>query len=113
MAAALAAGPGAVVSHAGAAAFHRLNGLAAASHVPELIVPRDRYPRLSGVVVHRCGPLSPQDRPPYVGHWRRSRWPSVVSSSQTALDGLCAKNRQKPFQATWRYADAPRNRALG
>ena len=61
MAAALAAGPGAVVSHAGAAAFHRLNGLAAASHVPELIVPRDRYPRLSGVVVHRCGPLSPQD----------------------------------------------------
>ncbi len=61
LAAALAAGPCAVISHAGAAAFHRLDGLTVASHLPELIVPRDRHPRLSGVVFHRCGPLSSQD----------------------------------------------------
>ena len=55
LAAALAAGPCAVISHAGAAAFHRLDGPVVASRLPELIVPRDRHPRLSGVVVHRCG----------------------------------------------------------
>jgi hypothetical protein len=61
VAAALAAGPWAVISHTGAAAFNRLEGVGVGSRVPELIVPRDRHPRLSRVVVHRCGPLSPQD----------------------------------------------------
>jgi hypothetical protein len=61
LAAALAAGPCAIISHAGAAAFHKLDGRVVASQLPELIVPRDRHPRLSRVVVHRCGPLSSQD----------------------------------------------------
>ena len=94
LAAALAAGPCAVISHAGAAAFHRLDGLTVASHLPELIVPRDHHPRLSGVVFHRCGPLSSTGRHSQVrsagylsrpGHW--STWRPLRASSFGADPG--------------------------
>jgi very-short-patch-repair endonuclease len=60
-AAALAVGPYAVISHAGAAALHDLYGAAVGPAVPELLVPPDRNPCLSGVLVHRLGPLSTSD----------------------------------------------------
>lgn len=60
LAAVLAAGPGAVASHATAA---RLLGLQRAP-VPEAVeitVPRPRHPRLAGVAVHQSRELSPLD----------------------------------------------------
>ena len=61
VAAALAAGPDAVVSHRAAASIHRLHGISGGPIAPELTVPRQQFPRLSGVVIHRAGPLPRED----------------------------------------------------
>ena len=59
VAASLAAGPDAVVSHRAAAAVHRFKGVALPP--PELTVPRLRRVRLGGVRVHRSGDLDLAD----------------------------------------------------
>jgi hypothetical protein len=61
VAAALAAGPYAVVSHRAAAVLHHLSGITTALIVPELTVPPQHRPRLAGVVVHRGARLPAQD----------------------------------------------------
>jgi Transcriptional regulator, AbiEi antitoxin len=61
VAAALAVGPDAVISHNGAAVLHRMYGAVARPCAPELIVPRDRHPSLSGAFIHRIGPLPAPD----------------------------------------------------
>jgi predicted transcriptional regulator of viral defense system len=60
VAAALAVGPDAVISHTGAATLHRLN-VVGPTRLPELTVPMHHHPRLAGVTLHRRGPLSRQD----------------------------------------------------
>ncbi len=57
--AALAAGPGAVVSHASAAAVHRFEY--GGTGLVELTVRRSSYVRPPGVVVHRVADLGPED----------------------------------------------------
>jgi very-short-patch-repair endonuclease len=61
VAAALAAGPHAVISHTAAAVLHRLAGIRLAAMVPELTVAHPHHPKLAGVVVHRGAPLPAQD----------------------------------------------------
>ena len=61
VAAALAVGPEAVISHSGAAALHRLHVVGPAVTLPELTVPLHHHPRLAGVALHRRGPLPGQD----------------------------------------------------
>lgn len=58
LAACLAVGEGAAVSHRAAAAFGRLVGFE--STILEITVPRGRRPRLRGVIVHQM-PLAPVD----------------------------------------------------
>jgi very-short-patch-repair endonuclease len=65
VAAALAAGPGAAISHASAAAVHRLYG--ARPGRPELTLPSGSYSRLAGVVTHRRADLAPPDVVPAYG----------------------------------------------
>lgn len=60
VAAALAAGSEAVVSHRSAAAIHRFPGVTI-GNLPELTVHRDRNLRLQGVEVHRVGPVTARD----------------------------------------------------
>jgi hypothetical protein len=59
MAAALAAGPDAVISHMAAANVHRFSGMAPSG--PELTLPRARRVELSGVRVHRSERLDDVD----------------------------------------------------
>jgi Transcriptional regulator, AbiEi antitoxin len=59
MAAALAAGPDAVVSHRSAATIHGFTGLIA--DLPELTVPHERRLQLAGVRIHRSRNLAPGD----------------------------------------------------
>jgi very-short-patch-repair endonuclease len=59
MAAALAAGPDAVVSHRSAAVIHGFAGLI--DDLPELTVPNERRRRLADVRVHRSRRLTPED----------------------------------------------------
>lgn len=59
MAATLAAGPKAVISHSSAAAIHRFYGIVESR--PELTVPLDRCPQLKGVRVHRSATLTTTD----------------------------------------------------
>jgi hypothetical protein len=59
MAAALAAGPDAVISHMAAANIHRFSGIAPSG--PELTLPRTRGVVLSGVRIHRSHRLDPVD----------------------------------------------------
>jgi Transcriptional regulator, AbiEi antitoxin len=59
MAAALAAGPDAVISHRSAAMIHRFNGVTADQ--PHLTVPMDRGRLLADVRVHRSRHLDPED----------------------------------------------------
>jgi predicted transcriptional regulator of viral defense system len=61
VAAALAIGPDAVISHTAAACVHNLYGAAARVRAPELTVPRHQNPRPLGVVIHRSGPLVAAD----------------------------------------------------
>ncbi len=79
VAAALAAGPHAVVSHTGAAVLHRLSGTTTAASVPELTVPHPHNPKLAGVVVHRGAPLPAEDVAVKYGVL-------VTSPSRTLLD---------------------------
>jgi hypothetical protein len=58
VAAALAMGPDAVVSHNAAACLHHLYGAVARAGRPELIVPRAERHHPLGVVIHRTGPPS-------------------------------------------------------
>ncbi len=60
VAAALAVGSDAVISHTGAAALNRLQ-VGPATPPPELTVPLHHHPRLAGVTLHRRGPLPRQD----------------------------------------------------
>ncbi len=61
VAASLAAGPDAVLSHRTAAAIHGFDGVLARPQ-PELTMPEAHHCRLHGVVVHRTGPVAPADR---------------------------------------------------
>lgn len=65
MAACLAAGPGAVVSHRSAARLWKLGD--AGEDLVEITVPRPRSPRLKGVTVHRSTDLTP----PHTMVWDR------------------------------------------
>jgi hypothetical protein len=60
MAAALAAGPGAAVSHRSAAAIHGFAGMIAGD-LPELTIPFDCRRRLAGVRLHRSRSLAAED----------------------------------------------------
>jgi hypothetical protein len=60
MAAALAAGPLAVISHSSAAAVHRFDGFLPGRHA-DLTVPRSARLMLDGVTVHRARDLAPDD----------------------------------------------------
>jgi hypothetical protein len=59
MAAALAGGPDAVLSHLAAATIHRFQGIAPAA--PELTYPTPAGRAMSGVRIHRCDDLEPCD----------------------------------------------------
>jgi predicted transcriptional regulator of viral defense system len=61
LAAALAAGPGAAISHGSAAAIHRFYCAPTAKASPELTVRRDQTIGLEGVTVHRSSLLEPED----------------------------------------------------
>ena len=75
--AALAVGPGAVVSHASAAAVHRFPYGAVGTL--EVTLPRDAYSRPPGVVVHRTSDLMPEDIV-------RKHGLAITSGSRTLID---------------------------
>lgn len=78
IAAALAAGPGAVLSHRTAAAIHAFDGVIAGP-VPELTMPQTRNSRLGGVVVHRTDPVPASEQVV-------RRGVAVTSPARTVLD---------------------------
>jgi very-short-patch-repair endonuclease len=65
MAAVLAAGPGAAVSHRAAGRLWEIAD--PKDDIVEITVPRARYPRLEGVKIHRSGDVHPD----HVSRWKR------------------------------------------
>jgi hypothetical protein len=78
VAAVLAAGPAAVISHGSAASVHRFE-FGVNDQQAELSVPKGARPRLDGIIVHRSSDLSPPDIV-------TKRGVQVTSPARTLLD---------------------------